>query len=567
MRTALTAIRRRLTTSAANTTTKHLLRHLSPRDRTVALRHAQQAVTDYLHQTRRLPFAHAEQIGLHSPASLKTLLSSLRPTPSSPSDFPRSVSRFLSFNPLNEFDFFFESIGLSPAKSDSPSRDDVGFFLSEDARLLPSTFALAGLGFPWTRLGLLYAADASVFVQTPEELRSRMRRLESMGLGRMSAIGVCLAFPFVLGEKGEDFVGLERVLVDFDLGAFKGKNVEEAYELGRKIRFFYDLGLGRADDDEARESIRRNRDAFLSLDHAVLVEKVGFLRRFDLSNEDIASIVLQSPSILKLDLESPIDSILDYLKWVGLDDSAAAAVVKRSRHVLGKNNLRNLPATMKAADLQSWFARALRSGGHERVLLAIPSFRTPSVENADRRFQEGLAEAATTSSAHPNPSVLNRVDFLRSVGFGENEITLRAAMQIHGRKERLRERFELLLRAGFGYARLTRMVRGYPKILNNSPEALEEKVEFVRGAEYGGLIEEIEKFPMFLCFDLANRVRARYAFLEWLRQKEGVVVKRTRLATVVATSENAFLGMLFKIHPAAPKQWLEAFRPRGRRAS
>ncbi|KAK1306141.1 hypothetical protein QJS10_CPA10g00945 [Acorus calamus] len=559
MRTALTAIRRRLTTSAATTTTKHLLRHLSPPDRTVALRHAQQAVTDYLHQTRRLPFAHAEQIGLYSPASLKTLLSSLRPTPSSPSDFPRAVSRFLSFNPLNEFDFFFESIGLSPAKSDSPSRDDRG------PSPPPSTFALAGLGFPWTRLGLLYAADASVFVQTPEELRSRIRRLESMGINRTSAIGVCLAFPFVLGEKGEDFGGLERVLVDFDLGAFKGKNVEEAYELGRKIRVFYDLGLGRADDDEARESIRRNRDAFLSLDHAVLVEKVGFLRRFDLSNEDIASIVLQSPSILKLDLESPIDSILDYLKWVGLDDSAAAAVVKRSRHVLGKNNLRNLPATMKAADLQSWFARELRSGGHERVLLAIPSFRTPSVENAERRFREGLAKAAPTSSVSPNPSVLNRLDFFHSVGFGENEITLRAATQIHCRKERLRERFELLLRAGFGYARLTRMVSGYPKILNNSREALEEKVEFVRGGEYRGSIEEIEIFPAFLCFDLANRVRARYAFLEWLGQKEGVVVKRMRLATVVATSENVFLGMLFKIHPAAPKQWLEAFRPRGRR--
>ncbi|RRT44234.1 hypothetical protein B296_00040166 [Ensete ventricosum] len=121
----------------------------------------------YRHRTRGLPFSHAEFIAFNSPFTLDDLVSQLRFTPAAvAADVKVAFRRFLTYRPINEFEFFFESIGLPPSSSPAAAsyRD---IFPSDEARLLASVSALVHFGFPWTKLGLLYREEPSVFSSEP----------------------------------------------------------------------------------------------------------------------------------------------------------------------------------------------------------------------------------------------------------------------------------------------------------------------------------------------------------------------------------------------------------------
>ncbi|KAK9120888.1 hypothetical protein Syun_018505 [Stephania yunnanensis] len=116
--------------------------------RSQAILLAQQALIEYLHSTRSIPFTHAENITKNSLVSLSDLISKVD---FSPQTFSRSFPRFLRYHPIDEFDFFFESIGI-------PYWEIKGFF-----------------GFPWNKLGKLYEEESLVFDEDPDGWEGEVR--------------------------------------------------------------------------------------------------------------------------------------------------------------------------------------------------------------------------------------------------------------------------------------------------------------------------------------------------------------------------------------------------------
>ncbi|CAL9113332.1 unnamed protein product [Musa acuminata var. zebrina] len=282
------------------------LKNVCYRHRARALVEAQRVLTDYLHGTRALPFFHFDYIASHSPFALSAFVAQVPLPPDAAVDDLRcALTRFLPYHPVNEFEFFFESIGL-PASS-----------------CAAAVSALIHFGFPWTKLGLLYREKSSIFSSVPSCLVARLRDLEARGFHRVCVIGICLAFPTAMtvdaepgGEIDRLLQDLRTVFVDFSLAeSVPEDNVDVFLQICRRIRVFYDLGSSRG---TMGELMGMNRRIFLELDEEAIAQKLKFFIKLGMEEEKVGPFILGCPDILDFDLENPIIAMPEYLKRVGL---------------------------------------------------------------------------------------------------------------------------------------------------------------------------------------------------------------------------------------------------------
>ncbi|WOL10209.1 hypothetical protein Cni_G18963 [Canna indica] len=537
------------------------LKNLCYRHRARALEEAQQLLTDYLHSTRALPYAHADYIASHAPFALSALVAQVPfPPDAAPADLEPFLRRFLSFRPINEFDFFFESIGLPPSsfRSAAYSRS---IFLSDDAPLLAAVSALVHFGFPWTKLGLLYREQLSIFSSDADHLVDRLRALEGRGFHRVCVIGICLAFPSVLcadadpgGEIDLLLQDLRNVFIDFGLaGCVPEDNVDVFLQVSRKIRVFYDLGsrMGTMGD-----LMGRNSRIFLELDEAAIAQKLNFFIRLGMETEKVGPFILKCTEVLDYDLENPSIAMPEYLKCLGLDEEEVNLLSRKYGYVMGKNMLGNLPWIMRAMNLHKWFMSRILDGHYHYLSSSFVS-ATSHDKTLESAFLQGLERV---KSLKKEQYLDTKLEFLLSIGFGENKFTIKSLSVINGTKDQLQERFNCLLELGIEYSKLCKMISATPKILNQSKEMLHDKVNFLCN-DLGCSLAYLDSFPAFLCFDLENRTKPRYKMLNWLKE-HGLLKKPFAPATVLANSERRFMVNLYNVHPAAPKQWLECFSSR-----
>ncbi|XXG85550.1 hypothetical protein AAC387_Pa11g0608 [Persea americana] len=73
---------------------------------------AQAALLDYFHCTRCLHFIDAEQMSMNSPTFLRKLLKHVK----NEQEIRQSMVKFLQYHPINEFEPFFESLGLKQSQ-------------------------------------------------------------------------------------------------------------------------------------------------------------------------------------------------------------------------------------------------------------------------------------------------------------------------------------------------------------------------------------------------------------------------------------------------------------------
>ncbi|EEF50280.1 transcription termination factor MTEF18, mitochondrial [Ricinus communis] len=517
-----------------------------------AIREAQQALTDYLHSTRSLPFAYAEHISKNSLVSLSNLIANVD---FSVSDFSRSVRKFLRYHPINEFEFFYESIGLdyNEVRNFLPSNK---FFFSEDGSALDAACALASFGFPWYKLGTLYKEDSSIFSRDPLELKSRLSGFKECGFSNTSVIGICLAFPHVLsgdlgGEIDALFDDLKRAFIDFNMGSCVQGHVDAWYDICLKIRVFYDLGLNKG---KVGDIIGKSKTIFIDCPIEVLIKKTEYFCRFGVSKVDVGMLLLQKPELLCFDLETPLISVKGILEHFGFNVEELEVVIHKYPHVMGRNKMANLPHVMRAMDLHLWFFNKIKDGYHE--LLASYALRDPD-EDLDKEFSDSLERIRVSRTP---THTMSKLDFVHGIGFGENALTVKVLTHLHGSSSELQERFDCLLRLGIGFSKLCTMIRTMPKILNQQSEILEQKVNFLC-QEMGSSLQELYIFPAFLCFNLENRIKPRYRFHMWLTEK-GVSTQTYSISSIVATSEKNFVARLYGIHPAVPKHWFEFLMPK-----
>ncbi|XP_021863977.1 transcription termination factor MTEF18, mitochondrial [Spinacia oleracea] len=515
-----------------------------------AIKEAQEIITDYLHTTSALPFSYAEFISKNSINSLTELVSKVH---FSAVHFRKTFQKFLRYNPVHEFGFFYESIGINYCKINDFLKPNVHFF-SDDSTVLDVACALAGFGVPWNKLGDLYVAEVSIFEKEPKFLGSKFNGLLEMGFSNEQAAGICLGFPYLLkgeevglsGQFDELLDELKRVFVDFDLGGYFVGNVDVWYEVCRKFRVFYDLGVA---NGTVAEWIDNSYAVFTDYSEKALVEKVEFFCKLGVGKTDVGLLLLSNPEILSIDIENRVVSVSGFLNHFGLSKEELKTLRERYSYVFDRNKMCNLPHILRAMDLHERFFHRMKSGEYQ--LLA-----NYDLSNSDEGEDEiYLQKLESIKGVRTHGYSLCKLNFLHGIGFGENGFTMKLLKDMHGSSSDLQERFDLLLNEGIEFSKLCKMIIYTPKILNQDSDNLKQKIDFLR-QEIGLSLKFVETFPAYFMYNLEKRIKPRYRFHVWLT-KQGWCKKKYTVSGILAISKKGFLEQLACIHPTAPQLWLE----------
>ncbi|KAM0852184.1 hypothetical protein ACQ4PT_051931 [Festuca glaucescens] len=433
-------------------------------------------------------------------------------------------------------------------------------FLNDHPSLLQAVAVLAHFGFPWSRLGLLFP---NVLLQVPPDLISaRLVALEEClrPLLRAAIIAACLDFPSLIENDLSSSAPLVDDLrrayggLDPDLGA--SNDIDIFLRVCRRMQMFYDAGVKIG---SIGGLVGCNQRVFLELKEELIGERLKFFKSLGLAGEEAGRFLLSNPGVFDIDFDDVVISVPEYLRRVGLVDDEVDAAVKLHPFVVGRNRLRNLPGVLRAMGLSHRFLEKI-SGGGESLRYLSPDFVAEDA-SYDLEVERAFLDRMVKVKVEKNVQLVDaKLEFLKSIGYGENKIATHVIPVLHSTQEMLQERFDYLLERGVEYTMLCRIVSVFPKVLNQGKEMLNEKLNYMT-LELGYSLEYLDCFPALLCFDLENRVKPRYAMLRWL-QEYGLLKRPLAPATVLANSEKKFISNLYNVHPAAPKLWLECFSSR-----
>jgi hypothetical protein len=276
----------------------------------------QQVLQNYLHYTRSLPFADAEHISLYAPCFLQKLVSRLN----AQKHISKALEGYLLYNPINEFEPFFESIGVKTSEIHRflpPGK----IYLNEDKFLLANVSTLRNSGFPSHVLGRLYKEHPELFSSSTAKLQMKLQFYEKLGVSKVSLIRIMTCCPSLLNDD----VHIKFVTVANGLNGFQveknriccllEKNPLKCSSILEKLMLLAGIGCPW---DEISMLYRTKPQLFIYSSEKALYSVVDFLSNLGLRKENIGNIILHYPEILRWD---PIKSVAvnPDLASVGLD--------------------------------------------------------------------------------------------------------------------------------------------------------------------------------------------------------------------------------------------------------
>ncbi|KZV41594.1 hypothetical protein F511_15363 [Dorcoceras hygrometricum] len=505
------------------------------RHRSKAIQEAQTALIDYLHTTRSMPFVYAENIATSSPNSLGKIVSKI---PFSPSTFSKSFQRFLRYHPVNELDLFLESIGLNVDENGNPLFCMLAknFFLS-DCKQFDSACALAGIGFPWCKLGLLCREECLILDFDKCVLKRRFNEIkDAYGLSSVNVIGICLVWPRVLSGEMDDLLkDMKIAFVDYGLAGSVEDTVDAMLEVCNKLRLIYDLGC---EFGKVGELIGKSKRVLVDYSEEALVRKIEYFCKLNVRKDEIVLFLLSRSEIFGFDMEKRVISVKGFLEHFGLRGKDLTSLEQKYPHVFGRNKITNLPNVMRSLDLGVWFFEKMKNGDHS--LFSTYTLRH-SKEGLDKIYENNLIKIQAKRT-HFHSMV--KLDFLHRVGFGENKFAVKAFVRLNSSGSQLQQRFDYLLSCGIGYSSLCAMVK-HANILNQQEPVLKQKLDFLC-IDMRSSFKYLDIFPGYLCYDLEKRIKPRYEIHKWLVE-EGFCKIKYSIATIVATSEKKFNARISRI--------------------
>ncbi|KAJ6671912.1 MITOCHONDRIAL TRANSCRIPTION TERMINATION FACTOR FAMILY PROTEIN [Salix viminalis] len=151
----------------------------------VARTDAQRVLFDYLHCTRNFDFNDAEHISKNSPHFIENLLTKI----DNDKDVVRSLNKFLRYNPINEFEPFFESLGLRPSEVPLVLPPHL-MYLGDNDMLLENFHVLCNYGIPRSKIGRIKTTVVKLVSCCPSLLIGGVDREFVNVLGRLNRAGL-----------------------------------------------------------------------------------------------------------------------------------------------------------------------------------------------------------------------------------------------------------------------------------------------------------------------------------------------------------------------------------------
>ncbi|KAF8395900.1 hypothetical protein HHK36_019855 [Tetracentron sinense] len=486
---------------------------VAPRITRVARTEAQDVLFNYLHSTRNLHYVDAEHISKNSPTFLQNLLSKVE----NEQEISRSLSRFLRYNPINEFEPFFESLGLTPSELLSLLPRDL-MFLSDDDIMLENFHVLCNYGIPRIKIGKIYVEEREMFRYDYGTLASKLRSYEELGLSKPTVIKLVSCCPSLLiGGINREFVSvLEKMkglgIENDSIGRFLSD--KSTYNWNRMLDTMGFLDkLGYSEEDMGK--LLKTHPAFLFEGSGnKIYALVARLLKLGLKMSEILSLFLQHPQILAGKFAINLWRALHFLSEIRMETKEIANIVRTHTHLLCSCSLKGPRTVLKNLKVgRDKFCQIIKEDPHKLFSLALKS-RIISIDQVAHEDSRQLVE---------------KTAFLSRLGYIENSDEMTKALkQFRGKGDQLQERFDCLLHAGLDYHVVSNMIKLAPPVLNQTKDVIERKIDYLRNHLCYPL-ESLVAFPTYLCYDL-ERIELRFSMYVWLRER-GAAKPRLSLNT------------------------------------
>ncbi|XVE51701.1 hypothetical protein DITRI_Ditri02bG0062500 [Diplodiscus trichospermus] len=498
---------------------------------------AQTVLFDYLHSTRSFSFMDAEHISKNSPHFLQNLLSNIDPQ----KDVAKSLSRFLRYNPINEFEPFFESLGLSPSEIASLVPKSL-MFLRDDSVMLDNFHVLSDYGIPRIKIGKMYKEAREIFGYDHGLLALKLKAYENLGLSKPTVIKLVSCCPSLLvGDVDAEFSGvLERFKVlrmkNDEIGGFlSGKGV---YDWGRMLDTLNFLDTVGYTEEQLGNLFKTNPALLFQGSGKKVYVLFGRLLKLGLSMNEVCSLFILTPHILSVNCTKNLFKALDFLFSIVMPIEDIAHIVSTHMELMGSCSLKGPKTVCRELNVK-----------RDELCQIIKEDPLKWFSVASKSEVQSSGQVASTDSS----KYLKKTAFLLRLGFMENsDEMLKALKQFRGRGDQLQERFDCLVNAGLDSNVVKNLIKHAPMVLNQSKDVIEKKIDCLKN-RLGYPLESVVAFPAYLCYDM-KRINDRFSMYVWLRER-GAAKAMLSLSTIIACSDARFVKYFVEVHPEGPAEW------------
>ncbi|KAK4857884.1 hypothetical protein QYF36_007621 [Acer negundo] len=498
---------------------------------------AQDVLFDYLHSTRSLSFTDAEHISRNSPQYVEKLLSKIN----NDKDVTRSLTKFLRYNPINEFEPFLESLGLSPSELSSLLPQHL-MYLSDDHVMFGNFHVLCGYGIPRTNIGNMYKEAREIFEYDYGVLALKLQAYENLSLSRNTVIKLVSCCPsLLLGSVDSKFVMVLEKLKqlgfknDWIGGYLSGKVTYNWNRMFDTMDFLDKVGYS---EEQLLSLFKKNPALVFEGSGRKVYVLFGRLLKLGLKMNEVYSLFMQNPQILSSKCANNLLQAVGFLVEIGMRMEDIGKMVSAHAELMGLSSLKG-PKTV-CSELKV---------GRDGLCQIIKDDPLKLFHLASKtKVQTNQQVVCQNPSKH-----LEKTAFLLGLGYVENsEEMTKALKKFRGRGDQLQERFDCLVEAGLDCNVVRDIIKHAPMVLNQSKDVIEKKIECLKNF-LGYPLESVVTFPTYLCYDM-ERITHRFTMYAWLRER-GAAKPTLTLSTILASSDARFIKYFVDIHPEGPAMW------------
>lgn len=497
---------------------------------------AQAALLEYLHSTRGIQFVDAESMSRYSPIFLEKLLGSVEHE----GDVERSITRFLRYHPINEFELFFESVGLQPAEYNAFLPRNL-MFLSDDDLLLENYHVLCNYGIERNKIGKIYKEASQIFQYDYGVLLSKLKAYEELGLSQATVVKFVVCSPYLLVGGVDD--GFAQVLEKLKNIGFESSWVEEQLTGGNSYNWKQILGLlfwfkqMGCCNEKLADLISQHPDFLFEDSGSKSLSLIGLLLKMGSLMNQICSVFLQFPQIRAGKFVSNMRLCLLFFNEIDMGVQEIGYLFRSHPLLLGSCTLKKTNSLLSTLNV-----------GKKRLCQFI-------LENPEelKNWKLGTKVRPLPEAEEVIRSKQQKTQFLLKLGLEENSSEMKKALKVfRGKGAELQERFDCIVSAGIDEKDVYNMILVSPQILNQTKDIIEEKLYFLVN-NLGYPVSSLVNFPSYLCYT-ARRVTLRFSMYSWLKE-QGAVDPMLALSTILACSENTFLRQHVNRHPRGMEVW------------
>lgn len=494
---------------------------------------AQSALLEYLHLTRNIPFMDAQDMSLNSPHFLGKLLQKV----DIDTDIWGSVARFLRYHPINEFEPFFESLGLKPYEYTPLLPRDL-MFIKDDDLMLENFHVLCDYGIPRNKIGRIYKEAMQIFRYNHGVLGLKLQAYQQLGLSQSFVGKVVACSPYLLiGDVNIDFMKVLEILRKggIELSWIEGQLLENRYNWSQMLsllNLFIKIGYS---EEQLGGVISQHPGIIFEGSGYKTLSLIGFLFKFGSSMDQICSIFLHFSHMQIGKFVSNLRRCFLFLTEIEMDMNEIGKIVRSHPLSLGSCALKKTNTILCSLNV-----------GKKRVRKIIQ-------ENPQEMMKWVMGSRIEQIPSSGEESRMLKLKFLLDMGLVENPNKMENALKVYrGRGTELQERFDCIMKAGLDRKDVCEMIKLSPQILNQTKEVIENKIDFLVN-DLGYPVSCLVNFPSYLSYT-RQRVELRLAMYNWLKE-QGSFDSLLALSTIVACTENYFIREYVNQHPRGLEVW------------